>query len=117
MDKTFPQSIMHPVVSQQSPNLVSNTLDQLARVLENRIRLNKMLLNNQRRNPNKQMNHIFDNNGKRQTLEVLLKGPGSNIWQRSTSNEFGRLAQGNQFGIQGTDTLEFPKTTYHKMQK
>ena len=51
--------------------------------------------------------HIFDPIGKKQTLEHLLKGNEQNIWKRSASNECGRLAQGNKFGIQGTDTIQF----------
>ena len=65
--------------------------------------------------------HIFDPTGKKQTLEHLLKGSDQAIWKRSASNEFGRLAQGNAFGVKGTDTIKFiskadlpqnAKTTY-----
>jgi len=53
-------------------------------------------------------NHIFDANGKKETINSLLSGPDSIIWNKSVSNEFGRLAQGkNDAGIIGTDTIHF----------
>ena len=70
---------------------------------------------------NPKLFHIYDNNGNKQSLDALLQGPDKLTWQRSASNEFGRLAQGNHFGTAGTDTIEFipanqlpsnSKTTY-----
>jgi len=52
-------------------------------------------------------NHIFDANGKKETIDSLLSGPDSIIWNKSVSNEFGRLAQGNDAGIIGTNTILF----------
>ena len=52
-------------------------------------------------------NHIFDASGKKQTLDSLLQGPTKTVWQRSASNEFGRLAQGNLHGVKGTNTIQF----------
>ena len=37
----------------------------------------------------------------------MLKGDDKDIWERSLSNEWGRLATGNKHGVQHTDTLEF----------
>ena len=51
--------------------------------------------------------HIFDDNGKKLTLDKVLKGPMQDIWNKSTSNEFGRLAQGNKFGVKFRDVMEF----------
>ena len=53
------------------------------------------------------MNHIYDARGKRLHLHHLLQGKDRIIWDRSTSNEFGRLANGNQHGVKGTNTIEF----------
>ena len=53
------------------------------------------------------MSHIYNSQGKKQSLKALLCGPDKDIWSRSTSNEFGRLAQGNDFGIEGSDTIQF----------
>jgi len=36
-----------------------------------------------------QANHIFDANGKKETINYLLSGPDSIIWNKSVSNEFG----------------------------
>ena len=51
--------------------------------------------------------HIYDTQGRKQTLELLLQGNDKETWRRSASNEIGRLTQGNTFGIQGTNTMEF----------
>ena len=32
------------------------------------------------------MNHMFDNNGKKQYLDVLLQGPSKHIWRQALSN-------------------------------
>ena len=41
-------------------------------------------------------NHIFDAHGKKETPDLLVK-QFSIIWKRALSNEWGRLASGNQF--------------------
>ena len=52
------------------------------------------------------VNHIYNENGKKETLDsLLLKNPL--IWGRALSNEWGRLANGNKYGIVGTNTIEF----------
>ena len=42
---------------------------------------------------NLKMFHIYDDNGKQLTLDKVLKGPMSDVWNKSSSYEFGRLAQ------------------------
>ena len=37
------------------------------------------------------LNHIFDTNGKRQTLDQLLQSDQAHIWKQATSNKLGRL--------------------------
>ena len=37
----------------------------------------------------------------------MLKVPNSSIWNKSLSNEWGRLAQGNIHGVRSTDTIDF----------
>ncbi len=56
----------------------------------------------------KKLLHIYDDStGKKLTLRQLLKNPGTNkIWAKSSSNEFGRLMNGNTHGVQGTQTME-----------
>ena len=53
------------------------------------------------------INHIYDINGKRLTVDKLLKGPQAPIWTKSLSIELRQLAQGNQYGVSSTDTIEF----------
>ena len=53
------------------------------------------------------VNHIYDANGKRETVDTLINGTDSAHWTKSLSNEFGRLAQGNQHGVRATDTISF----------
>ena len=104
------------------PRHIQATLDQLTRVLKQRIAGNRLQQHNiqpptislppshslsRHKSTTSQANHIFDESGKRQTLELLLRGPDNQIWERSASNEFGRLTQGNRFGTKGTDTMEF----------
>ena len=54
-----------------------------------------------------QMNHIYTPNGKKQTIDDLLNSIDKEIWTKSLSNEWGRLAQGNKHGVKSTDTIEF----------
>ena len=53
------------------------------------------------------MNHIFDENGVKQTIDKLLKGKDQDIWWKSLGNEFGRLAQGIGDRVVSNDTLDF----------
>ena len=53
------------------------------------------------------VNHIFKDNGKKETTDSLLNSVDKQIWTRSLSNEWGSLAQGNTHGVNGTDTIEF----------
>ena len=41
------------------------------------------------------LNHLFQPNGMKETLDSVLRGKDAATWQRSLSNEIGRLAQGN----------------------
>ena len=45
--------------------------------------------------------------GKMETIRSLLKVKDAKIWTRSTSNEWGRLARGNDAGVKYTDTIDF----------
>ena len=40
-------------------------------------------------------------------MESLLRGENKLLWDRSLSNEFGRLAQGNKYDVVATDIIEF----------
>ena len=51
--------------------------------------------------------HIYNDEGKRLTIDKLVKGENSATWLQSLSMEFGRLAQGNKYGVQSTDTIDF----------
>ena len=52
-------------------------------------------------------NHIYRPDGKKETIDTLLKGSDRDIWTQSLSNEWGRLAQGNDNNVSATDTIEF----------
>ena len=54
-----------------------------------------------------QANHIFRPDGTKETIDTILKGSDQEIWTQSLSNEWGRLAQGNDAGVRSTDTIEF----------
>ena len=56
------------------------------------------------------INHIFnETTGKKETLESLLNGPDRARWLKALSNEIGRLASGNIYGVKFTNTIKFIK--------
>jgi hypothetical protein len=73
--------------------------------LRSRTKLN--LLSESSHNPFLQMLHIFDEAGRKLSIDNLLKSEDGPIWDRGLSNEWGRLANGNKRGIKGTNTIQF----------
>ena len=53
------------------------------------------------------MNNIYDSAETKQKITQLLNGDKSDILQCSTSNKFGRLAQGNKYGLKEINTMDF----------
>ena len=54
------------------------------------------------------VNHIYDDNGKRLKIHDLMSDPKTTeVWTRAMSNELGRLAQSNKYGVKSTDTIQF----------
>ena len=54
------------------------------------------------------VNHIFNKHtGKKETIDTLRASVNGAVWEQALSNEWGRLAQGNNNGISYTDTIEF----------
>ena len=53
------------------------------------------------------INHVYDDKGKKQSIDDLLKSKMKPTWEVSLSNEIGRLAQGVGNRVAGTDTIEF----------
>ena len=53
------------------------------------------------------LNHIFDQFGNRQSLEVLLKGEDADTWTKALSNELGRLTNGNIHGVTARQCMKF----------
>ena len=53
------------------------------------------------------LNNIYQPDGKKETIDTLLQGSNRDIWKRSLSNEWGRLAQGNDNRVVATDTINF----------
>ena len=53
------------------------------------------------------INHIYDENGKKETAYSLLAGKNSAIWARSLSNEWGKLVSSNDAGIKGANAITF----------
>ena len=52
--------------------------------------------------------HVYNpESGKKESLDSLLMGPERDRWLQAASNEFGRLAQGNKYGVTATDTIDF----------
>ena len=53
------------------------------------------------------VNHIYNAQGKRETIELLRLSPQKEVWEKALSDEWGRLAQGNCHGVTPTDTISF----------
>ena len=54
------------------------------------------------------VNHIYNSTtGKRETIDSLIVGPNAPIWRRALSNELGRLSNGVDGRIVGTNTIAF----------
>lgn len=53
------------------------------------------------------MMHMYDSHGKRLSMDNLINGPQGDTWTRALSNEWGRLAQGNDHGVLATNTIRF----------
>ena len=53
------------------------------------------------------VNHVYDDNGKKQSIDNLLKGKMKPTWKIGLSNEIGRLAQGVGDRVAGTETIDF----------
>ena len=56
---------------------------------------------------NPSLNHVYDYNGKKQSIDDLLKGKIKPTWEIRLSNEICRLAQGVGDRVAGTDTIDF----------
>ena len=52
------------------------------------------------------LHHIYNVHGYKESMDALLKGPDSDIWQQSLTNKLSRLAQGIG-NIEGNDYLQF----------
>jgi hypothetical protein len=55
------------------------------------------------------VNHVYDETGRKETIDSLLKGKMKSTWSTAISNELGRLAQGIQDRVVPTDTISFIK--------
>ena len=53
------------------------------------------------------MSHIYDSAGRKLSINKLLSGADSHIWNQAVSNELGRLSKGNDAGVGWIDTMEF----------
>ena len=60
---------------------------------------------------NQNVNHIYNEKGRKMTILELLNEKDSEMWNKSISNELGRLAQGNIHGVKHTDTIKFISKT------
>ena len=102
-DKKFPSSI--PSISKQSKRY--NLRPRLNKQSTNFKDLATRQLLAQHLFHSPKIHHIFDKSGNRQSIDKLRVGPDGKIWEISLSNEWGRLAQGNDNGVIGTDTIVF----------
>ena len=52
-------------------------------------------------------NHIYDDTGRKETIDTLLAGKNSSTWVTALSNELGRLSQGIDGRVVATNTIDF----------
>jgi len=57
-------------------------------------------------NPQLNVNHIYNEEGKEKPLKRCFLD-NNQIYGKSLSNDWGRLAQGNDFWVKGTNTIQF----------
>ena len=57
--------------------------------------------------PNYSANHLYQEDGRKETIDSLLRGIASKTWSNSLSNEWSRLSRGNDYSIKGTETINF----------
>ena len=53
------------------------------------------------------IHHIYNIHCKKETIDTMCNGDQKEIWIQSLSNEWGRLAQGNDFGVEYNDVIDF----------
>ena len=53
------------------------------------------------------INHVYKPNGSKETIDTVCTGTNKRMWLQSLSNEWGRLAQGNDRGVHFNDVIEF----------
>ena len=51
--------------------------------------------------------HVFKENGSKETIDSACNGENKKEWLQSLSNEWGRLAQGNDMGVHFNDVIDF----------
>ena len=60
---------------------------------------------------NHQMTHIYNENGKIETIDSSMNDPKHELWNQTTSNKFEWLTQGKKYSVAFANTLNFiPKT-------
>ena len=51
--------------------------------------------------------HIYKDNSTKEKIDSVVSGPSRHVWEKSLSNELGRLAQGNANEVRHTDIVDF----------
>ena len=51
-------------------------------------------------------NHIYRENGTKEIIDRVINGPTRHVLEKSLSNEWGQLSQGNENGVSHTDTID-----------
>ena len=61
--------------------------------------------------------HIFDEAGKKLSLDALLSGPDKKIWKRAIINELGQLSEGIPGRVRGTKAFRWIHKKYIPIKK
>ena len=57
--------------------------------------------------PNYSANYLYREDGRKETIDLLLGGKASKTWSNSLSNKWSRLSRGNNYGVKGIETINF----------
>ena len=71
-----------------------------------KVQHNTFMDSNVTKNATESLHHIFDESGKRLTIDKLINGNNQKVWRQRLPNEFGRLPVGFK-SIKGTNTINF----------
>ena len=107
LPQNFPRSITPELPTQNSDKLPLNFMQPKFVPRAPLPRMNFGGLHPFAFNPQWVVNHIFGGDGKKLSIDDLLRGPMATTWRKSTSNELARLSNGIPNRVRGTKAVRW----------